>query len=188
MSVPVDPIPMTLTDEGKKSLDSTQKPDFVDTSSKVSADSLPVSEAELKANPFLDPVVAQTYRQIYDDAGYECREAFDPDLQWSEQEEKKLKRKLDLHVAFWACVMFFALNVDRGNLKQAIADNLLDDLGLTTNDYNTGESLTPGTIQMTLLLTVYRKHYFLRIFFSRGATIPIDLEEIGSRQMDPDAG
>ncbi|GAB7326800.1 hypothetical protein MBLNU13_g10740t1 [Cladosporium sp. NU13] len=141
MSVPADPLPVALTADGKKSLDTTQKPGFVDSSSKLSADSLPVSEAELKANPFLDPVVAETYRQIYNEAGYECREAFDPDLQWTQEEEKKLKRKLDLHVAFWACVMFFALNVDRGNLKQAIADNLLDDLGLTTNDYNTGNTI-----------------------------------------------
>jgi len=34
--------------------------------------------------------------------------------------------------------MFFALRTDRGNLDQAIADNLLKDLHLTTN----GESLT----------------------------------------------
>ncbi|KAM0708624.1 hypothetical protein Q7P35_005276 [Cladosporium inversicolor] len=141
MSIPADPLPVTLTADGKKSLDANQKPGFVDSSSKLSADSLPASEAELKANPFLDPVVAETYRQIYNEAGYECREAFDPDLQWTQDEEKKLKRKLDLHVAFWACVMFFALNVDRGNLKQAIADNLLDDLGLTTNDYNTGNTI-----------------------------------------------
>lgn len=138
MSVAPDPIPAALTAEGKKSLDSTKQAGFIDISSKASADSLPKSEAELQDNPFLDPNVAQTYRQIYDEAGYECREAFDPHLQWSQDEEKKIKRKLDLHVATWACVMFFALNVDRGNLKQAIADNLLDDLGLTTNDYNTG--------------------------------------------------
>ncbi len=29
--------------------------------------------------------------------------------------------------------MFFALQVDRGNLQQALADNLLDDLGMNTN-------------------------------------------------------
>jgi hypothetical protein len=31
------------------------------------------------------------------------------------------------------CAMFFALQVDRGNLSQALADNLLDDLGMNTN-------------------------------------------------------
>lgn len=144
MSVAADPLPVAPTKEGKKSLDATQKPGFLDNSSKLSADSIPASEAELKANPFLDPNVAETYRQIYEEAGYECREAFDPDLQWTQEEEKKLKRKVDLRVALWACVMFFALNVDRGNLKQAIADNLLDDLGLTTNDYNTGALTLSG--------------------------------------------
>lgn len=29
--------------------------------------------------------------------------------------------------------MFFGLQVDRGNLVQAVADNLLNDLNLTTN-------------------------------------------------------
>ena len=188
MSVPADPLPVALTADDKKSLDTTQKLGLVDSSSKLSADSLPASEAELKANPFLDPVVAETYRQIYNEAGYECCEAFDPDLKWTQDEEKKLKRKLDLHVAVWACVMFFALNVDRGNLKQAIADNLLDDLGLTTNDYNTGEHMGVSLEHVRLLLTVCRKHHLLLLVFGRRTAISIDFEEAGSRQMDSNAG
>ncbi|KAL7800280.1 major facilitator superfamily domain-containing protein [Trichoderma ceciliae] len=37
--------------------------------------------------------------------------------------------------------MFFGLQVDRGNLAQAVSDNMLDDLGLDTNDYNYGNSI-----------------------------------------------
>lgn len=34
--------------------------------------------------------------------------------------------------------MFFALQVDRGNLSHAVSDNMLDELGMDTNDYNYG--------------------------------------------------
>lgn len=144
MSTFADPVPTAIVRPGRKSHDPDAKnPGFVDTklSAELSSDSLPLSEAELKENPFLDRNVAQTYRAIYDEAGYECRDAFDPELTWTREEERSVKRKVDLRVTTWACVMFFALNVDRGNLKQAIADNLLDDLGLTTDHYNTGEFL-----------------------------------------------
>ena len=98
-------------------------------------------------NPFSDPKIASNYRQVYEDSRYECRGAFDPDLEWTSAEERKLVRKLDYRVCAFACFAFFALQVDRGNMAQAVSDNLLNDLGLTTNDYNTGGVLMHETFQ-----------------------------------------
>ncbi|KAL7619530.1 hypothetical protein AAE478_010070 [Parahypoxylon ruwenzoriense] len=92
-------------------------------------------------NPFLDTDTADYWRQVYENCQYECRHAFNPKLTWSTKEEKELIRKLDWKVCLWACVMFFGLQVDRGNLSQAVSDNMLDDLGLDTNDYNYGHSI-----------------------------------------------
>ncbi|KAL4950728.1 major facilitator superfamily domain-containing protein [Aspergillus filifer] len=92
----------------------------------------------IQTNPFADSDVAERYRELYETAQYECRHVFEPDLTWSVGEERQIVRKIDWHVCLWACVMFFGLQVDRSNLVQAVSDNMLDDLGLSTNDYNTG--------------------------------------------------
>jgi hypothetical protein len=115
--------------------------DDLQTASKNASDvELTDSESlrDIQKNPFLDPKVANHYRQLYEDAKYECRHEFDPDFEWTPEEEKKIIKKLDYRICTWACVMFFALNVDRKNLPSAVSDNMLDQLGLSTNDYNYG--------------------------------------------------
>ncbi|KAL1874867.1 hypothetical protein Daus18300_003408 [Diaporthe australafricana] len=93
------------------------------------------------ANPFSDPAVAEHYRTVYEKAQYECRHAFDPELEWSREEERSLVRRLDWHVCTWACIMCFALQVDRDNLGQAVSGNMLDQLDLSTNEYNYGRTI-----------------------------------------------
>ncbi|CBF74694.1 uncharacterized protein ANIA_04106 [Aspergillus nidulans FGSC A4] len=96
------------------------------------------SETGTSPNPFADPEVAERYAALYEKANYECRHVFDPTMTWTREEERRLVRKIDAKVCLWACVMFFGLQVDRSNLIQAVSDNMLEELGLSTNDYNSG--------------------------------------------------
>lgn len=72
---------------------------------------------------------------------YEGRHRYDPNFQWEEKEEKRVVRRIDWRICSWVCLMFFALQLDRGNISQALSDNMLDDLGLSTNEYNTGQTI-----------------------------------------------
>lgn len=79
---------------------------------------------------------------------YEGLHRYDPGATWTEQEERRVVWKTDLYFLSWICVMFFCLQLDRGNLSNALADNLLANLHLTTDDYNNGT-----TIQLLAFLT-----------------------------------
>lgn len=74
--------------------------------------------------------------------GYEGAHRFDSSMKWSVDEEKRLVRtvsillpscrfasinrfKLDWRIALPACIMFFALQLDRGNIVQAISETML---------------------------------------------------------------
>ncbi|KAJ5749660.1 hypothetical protein N7533_006688 [Penicillium manginii] len=72
---------------------------------------------------------------------YEGIHRWDPDFEWTENEEKRIVRKIDARVCTFACVTFFALQLDRGNIGQALASTLLQDLHMTTNDYNLGQTV-----------------------------------------------
>ncbi|KAM3419178.1 hypothetical protein BST61_g5122 [Cercospora zeina] len=100
------------------------------------ADPILFKRAEGKA--FETDSLEDFYKPI---AEYEGAHRYDPKFAWEEKEERRVVRKIDARICTWACLMFFALQLDRGNISQALSDNLLDDLGMTTNDYNTGQTI-----------------------------------------------
>lgn len=85
--------------------------------------------------------IADSRRYYEPPDSYESKHRWDPKATWTKEEEKKLVRKLDLRVAFVACICFAALQLDRGNLTNAVSDNLLKDIGLTTQHYNYGNTI-----------------------------------------------
>ncbi|KAI8954149.1 major facilitator superfamily transporter [Xylaria longipes] len=84
----------------------------------------------------------EEYKALYIHPQWENYSAFDPSFRWTYREENAVRHKVDWKIMVWVCVMFAALDIDRGNISNAVSDNLLDDLGLTTSDYNLGQTLS----------------------------------------------
>ncbi|TYJ53505.1 hypothetical protein B9479_005891 [Cryptococcus floricola] len=72
---------------------------------------------------------------------YESKHRWDPRAQWTPEEQRKVRRRLDIRVAAFACLCFMALQLDRGNISNALSDGMLTDLKLSTADYNTGMTI-----------------------------------------------
>lgn len=96
------------------------------------------SDSGVQQSVFDDPVLAHFYQPHY---LYEGLHRFDPRADWTKAEEEKVVSKIDKWIMSWCCVMFIALQLDRGNIKQAMTDNFLEDLGMNTNDYNIGQAI-----------------------------------------------
>lgn len=87
---------------------------------------------------FDDPNIGPYF---YPGEQYENRHRFDPAFRWTWGEEIPLVKRIDWRIMVWACIAFFSLDLHRKNISQANTDNFLDDLGMDTNDYNTGTTI-----------------------------------------------
>ncbi|KAK0123819.1 hypothetical protein ONS95_008815 [Cadophora gregata] len=67
---------------------------------------------------FASPSVAEYWRQVYEKAQYEGRHRFDPLFTWTAEEEKRVRRKIDLRIITWAWMMFMALDLNRRNINR----------------------------------------------------------------------
>lgn len=121
-SSPTSPALSDTSDDPEKYIGTPSDPSVPFTSSSA-------ADADL-ANRFYEPPDS-----------YESKHRWDPLATWTEAEEKKLYRKIDIRVCLVACICFSALNLDRYNIGNAVSDNMLDDLHMTRGDYNIGQTI-----------------------------------------------
>ncbi|KAH6001583.1 hypothetical protein HBI83_211270 [Parastagonospora nodorum] len=62
-------------------------------------------------------------------------------VSWTTEQEAKVVRKLDFYLMPLLVLGFFVLQLDRGNISNALTDTITQDLGITNDDVNLGNQL-----------------------------------------------
>ncbi|KAF2100223.1 alternative sulfate transporter [Rhizodiscina lignyota] len=65
----------------------------------------------------------------------------DTSIDWTPEEERRLVRRIDSIVMPLLMLAFFALQLDRGNIGNALTDFFFRDVGITQNQFNIGQQL-----------------------------------------------
>ncbi|KAK4647822.1 uncharacterized protein QC761_104730 [Podospora bellae-mahoneyi] len=82
----------------------------------------------------LEKVTASSVSQSFtDDDGQE--------ITWTEEEEKALLRRVDFLIMPLLILGFFALQIDRGNIGNAMTDFFMQEVGITQFQFNIGQQL-----------------------------------------------
>lgn len=68
------------------------------------------------------------------------------EIDWTQDEEKTLVRKLDMVVMPLLVLGFYALQLDRGNIGNALTDSFMEDVGITQFQFNIGQQLLSAGI------------------------------------------
>jgi MFS family permease len=89
----------------------------------------------------LDP---DAHRQPQDDERGLVRE-----VDWTKEEEAAAKRKLDFLLMPLLLLGFFCLQLDRGNMANAITDDFMEDVGIDQDQFNVGQQMLSLGIVLT---------------------------------------
>ncbi|KAK3905782.1 hypothetical protein C8A05DRAFT_30412 [Staphylotrichum tortipilum] len=92
---------------------------------------MPINEKQVEA-------LAESQTSRSDEEGQE--------IKWTEAEEKALVRRIDFLVMPLLTLAFFALQLDRGNIGNAMTDFFLRDVGITQFQFNVGQQLLSAGI------------------------------------------
>jgi len=71
----------------------------------------------------------------------EDEEVLNLDTDWTKEEEAKAKRKLDFIIMPLLTLGFFCLQLDRGNIANALTDNFFKDVNITQDQFNVGQQM-----------------------------------------------